>query len=158
MKIIDNYNMIVGGIVAILSSLLGVFWYLFAFFLLFNILDWGTGWHKASKLKKESSKIGLAGLLKKIGYWVILIVAFSIPRAFESLGTQIGIDLSFLQLIGWFTLASLMVNELRSILENLVEVGYNVPNFLIKGLAITDKLINSKTIDGEIDINIKEEK
>lgn len=151
MKFADNYNMVVGAVVTVLSSLLGVFWYLFAFFLLFNVLDWLTGWHKASKLKKESSKIGLAGLLKKIGYWVILIVAFSIPMAFQSLGSQIGVDLSFLQLIGWFTLASLMVNELRSILENLVEVGYNVPIFLVKGLAVTDKLINSKSNVIEID-------
>lgn len=158
MKFIDNYNMAVGAVVAVLSSLLGVFWYLFVLFLFFNILDWLTGWHKANKQKKESSKIGLAGLLKKLGYWVILIVAFSIPMAFESLGAQIGVDLSFLQLIGWFTLASLMVNEVRSILENLVEVGYNVPNVLVKGLAVTDKLINSKSSIDEIDTNIKEEK
>lgn len=158
MKVIDNYNMTVGAVVAVLSSIFGVFWYLFSLFLLFNLLDWGTGWHKASKKKEESSKVGLAGLLKKLGYWVILIVAFSIPMAFESLGAQIGVDLSFLQLIGWFTLASLMVNEVRSILENLVEVGYNVPNVLVKGLAVTDKLINSKSSIDEIDTNTKEEK
>lgn len=145
MKFMDTYNALIGGIVAVLSGLLGVFWYLFVLFLVFNILDWLTGWHKANKLKKESSRVGLKGLLKKIGYWVIIIVAFSIPMAFQGLGTQIGIDLSFLQLIGWFTLASLMVNEVRSILENLVETGYDVPNILIKGLAVTDKLINSKS-------------
>ncbi|MBT9812910.1 holin, partial [Enterocloster citroniae] len=37
------------------------------------------------------------------------------------------------------------VNEIRSILENLVECGYNVPAFLIKGLAVTEKLINAET-------------
>ena len=46
-------------------------------------------------------------------------------------------------MVGWFTLACLMVNEARSILENLVECGYNVPVVLIKGLAVTDKLINN---------------
>ena len=46
-------------------------------------------------------------------------------------------------LFGWFTLASLLVNEIRSVLENLVECGYNVPAFLIKGLAVTEKLINA---------------
>ena len=36
-----------------------------------------------------------------------------------------------------------MVNEARSILENLVECGYEIPNFLIRGLAVTDKLIHA---------------
>ena len=49
------------------------------------------------------------------------------------------VNLSFLLLIGWFTLAMLLVNEARSILENLVECGYNIPDFLIKGLAVTQK-------------------
>ena len=41
-------------------------------------------------------------------------------------------------------LASLIVNEARSILENLVEMGYDVPDFLVKGLAVTQKLIEAK--------------
>ena len=36
-------------------------------------------------------------------------------------------DLGFLMMVGWFTVASLMVNEVRSILENLVECGCEVP-------------------------------
>lgn len=35
-------------------------------------------------------------------------------------------------------------NEARSILENLVECGYSVPEFLIKGLAVTQKIVQSK--------------
>lgn len=58
------------------------------------------------------------------------------------------IDLSFLTMIGWFTLACLLVNEVRSIIENLVECGYNVPRVLITGLAVTEKLIN-RDMDSE---------
>ena len=47
-------------------------------------------------------------------------------------------------LLGWWVLASLIVNEARSILENLVELGYNVPEYLVKGLAVTQKLIEAK--------------
>ena len=46
--------------------------------------------------------------------------------------------------IGWFTLACYMVNELRSLTENLVEIGVNVPAILVKGLDITEKLIKEK--------------
>lgn len=144
MAFIDKYNAFVGVAVVILSAIFGQFWYLFALYLLFNVLDWLTGWAKARKFHKETSKAGLWGAVKKLGYWVIVLMAFLIPTAFIQLGAYIGVNLSFLELLGWFVLASLMVNEARSILENLVEMEYNVPAILIKGLAITDKLINSK--------------
>lgn len=38
----------------------------------------------------------------------------------------------------------MIVNEARSILENLVECGYNVPPVLVKGLAVTEKIMNAK--------------
>lgn len=150
LKFLDWYNTAAGMSITVLTALFGQFWFLFALFLLFNVIDWLTGWYKARELKQESSMVGLKGLLKKLGYWAIIIVAFAMPLALVSIGTIIGIDLSFLGLIGWFVLASLMINELRSILENLVEAGYDVPTILTKGLAVTEKLLNrdnDKTIE-----------
>ena len=142
--VVNWYNAAVGAAVALLSTLFGQFWYLFAAFLLLNIIDWLTGWAKARKLKKESSYIGLRGLIKKLGYWVLIVVAFLMAAVLSALGSDIlQIDLDFLLLLGWFTLASLLVNEIRSILENLVEMGYEVPAFLVKGLAVTEQLINA---------------
>ena len=144
MKVIDIYNMIVGAAVTVMTAIFGIYWYIFAAFLVFNVLDWLTGWYKSRKLKKESSVVGLRGILKKFGYWAIILVAFIISDVFVHMGQDIlHVDLSFLEMVGWFTLACLMVNEARSILENLVECGYNVPVVLIKGLAVTDKLINN---------------
>jgi toxin secretion/phage lysis holin len=149
MELVNKYNAIVGSIVMVLTAFFGQFWYLFAAFLVFNIIDWLTGWAKARKLKQESSQIGLKGILKKVGYWVIILVAFMIANILVILGQEfLRLELSFLLLFGWFTLASLMVNEVRSILENLVEMGYKVPEFLIKGLAVTERLINEKTVIG----------
>lgn len=144
MKVIDAYNAIVGAAVTVLTAIFGIYWYIFAAFLMFNVFDWLTGWYKSRKLKKESSSVGLKGILKKLGYWVIIAVAFIVSYVFVHMGTDIlNVDLSFLTMVGWFTLACLMVNEVRSILENLVECGYNVPTVLVKGLAVTEKLINS---------------
>lgn len=145
MSFIDRYNAIVGMIVTILSAILGIYWYLFAGYLLLNVIDWLTGWYKARKLKKESSSVGLKGIIKKLGYWAIILVAFLMPALFVKLGKDLlGINLDFIILFGWLTLASLLVNEIRSILENLVECGYQVPAFLTKGLAITEKLLQAK--------------
>ena len=143
-NVLDWYNMVTGTLVAILAAIFGSHWYLFAAFLALNVMDWLTGWYKSRKLKKESSAVGLAGIVKKLGYWIIIAVAFLMAYIFQMMGEDIfKIDLSFLLLLGWFTLACLLINEIRSILENLVECGYNVPNILIRGLAVTEKLINS---------------
>lgn len=139
---VDHYNVLVGAAVAVFSAIFGIYWYLFAGYLLLNILDWITGWRRANKLHQESSMIGLRGIVKKTGYWIIILIAFMIPDLFIKLGRDtLGLDLDFLMLLGWFTLATLIVNELRSILENLVEMNYNVPEILIEGLAVTDKLL-----------------
>ena len=143
---IDHYNMIVGAAVAVFSAVFGIYWYLFAGYLVLNVIDWITGWRRANKQHKESSMVGLKGIIKKTGYWIIVLIAFMIPDLFIKLGRDtLGINLEFLMLLGWFTLATLIVNEIRSILENLVEMDYNVPEILIDGLAVTEKLLKKKS-------------
>lgn len=155
-KVLDGYNIIVGSIVALGTALFGVYWYLFAGFLLCNVLDWLTGWYKARVLKIETSKAGLEGIVRKLGYWIIILISFLLPKMFMSIGKEMfGIELDFMAMLGWFTLATLLVNEIRSILENLVESGYEVPTVLIKGLAVTEKLIQSKQDDNVEDQNQK---
>ena len=118
--ITDNYNAFVGTVIAVISVIFGEHWYLFALFLALNIADWVTGWMKSRIMKKENSVKGWQGVLKKIT-----------------------------TLLGWFVLASLIVNEARSICENFVEAGFNVPKVLSNGLAVADKLINKESEDEE---------
>ena len=147
--ITDYYNAIFGGIIAILSMIFGEHWYLFALFLILNIADWITGWMKSRILKKENSMKGWQGVLKKLGYWLMIIVAFAVSTGLIEIGTVLGIDLQVTTLLGWFVLASLIVNEARSICENFVEAGYNVPKILSNGLAVADKIINKDEEESE---------
>lgn len=142
MKFLDLYNGGIGAMVTLLIAVFGDYWYIFAAFIIFNIFDWMTGWYKSRRLKTGSSVVGLQGILKKLGYWVIIAVAFLVANVFVHMGDDVlHMDLGFLMMVGWFTVACLMVNEVRSILENLVECGCNVPMVLIRGLAVTEKLI-----------------
>lgn len=140
--IIDGYNAVTGAIVAVLSYILGEHWFLFVAFLGLNVADWITGWMKSRINKKENSMAGWKGVLKKLGYWLIIMVAFGSSAVFVEIGNAIGIDLGITTLLGWFVLASLLVNEIRSIFENFVEAGYNVPTILIKGLEVAEKVVN----------------
>ena len=148
MKVIDTYNAVVGGIVAVLSYIFGEHWILFALFLAFNVADWITGWMKSRIAGKENSQAGWNGVLKKLGYWLMIMVSFGASAVFIEIGKVLSVDLQITVLLGWFVLASLLVNEIRSICENFVEAGFDVPEILIKGLEVADKAINK---DGEGD-------
>lgn len=140
--ILNGYNAIVGTAVAILSYVLGEHWVLFVAFLLLNVADWLTGWMKSRLANKENSVKGWQGVLKKLGYWLMILVAFGASAIFIEIGRSIGVDLGITTLLGWFVLASLLINEIRSILENFVEAGFNVPTILVKGLEVADKMVN----------------
>lgn len=148
-KIIDTYNAIAGTIVAVLSYILGEHWWLFLAFALLNIADWLSGWMKSRIAGKENSAAGWKGVLKKLGYWLMVMVAFGASVIFIEIGEVIGIDLKITTLLGWFVLASLIINEIRSIIENFVEAGFNVPIILIKGLEVADKAINKEEKEEE---------
>lgn len=142
MNYMDTYNAFIGTIIAVLTMVLGEHWYIFAAFLLLNIIDWLTGWMKSRINGVENSTAGWKGVLKKIGYWLMIAVAFAIAAALIEVGEVIGIDLGITTLLGWFVLASLIVNEARSIVENFVEAGYDVPKVLTTGLQVADEKLN----------------
>lgn len=145
MKVFEKVNVIWGAIATIGVSLLGQYWFLFFAFLVLNVVDYATGFIKAKFYEKnESSAIGAKGILKKVAYWIIIDIAFFVANCFSRMGKAIDINLSFMILFGWFTLATYMINEIRSILENCVVMGVKVPGYLIKGLEITERLINSR--------------
>lgn len=148
-RFLNKVNLIYGAIVALLTAIFGQYWFLFAGFLVLNVIDYGTGIIKAKYFKgNESSKVGAKGIFKKVSYWLVIGIAFFIASCFVELGIKIGVELNFVVMFGWFTLATYLVNEIRSILENLVEMGVKVPAFLIKGLEVADRAID-KITEGE---------
>ena len=140
----DTYNAVIGAIIAFLSFIFGEHWILFAIFLLFNVIDYITGGMKSKMSNKINSVVGVMGLLKKLGYWIIIMISFLASVLFIEIGNTLGINLEITTLLGWFVLASLAINELRSIVENLVEAGYNIPMIFTKGLEVADKMINKE--------------
>ena len=147
--IINEYNAVTGAIIAVLSYILGEHWILFVAFLALNVADWLTGWMKSRLAGKENSVKGWQGVLKKLGYWLMVLVAFGAGAVFIEIGKAIGIDLGITTMLGWFVLASLLINEIRSILENFVEAGFNVPAILVRGLQVADKIVNKDNEDSE---------
>lgn len=140
----NHYHMIVGGFVAILTMIFGKHWFLFALLLLLNVIDWLSGWLKSRVMKTVTSKKGRQGVLKIIGSWGMVFFSFMISTGLMEIGKVLDINLYFTTFIGWFVLSSLIINEARSICENFIEAGIEVPKVLSDGLMVADKLINEK--------------
>lgn len=152
---LDWFNSTIGLIVAILSFFLGTNWFLFVGFLLLNVGDFITGCIKSYLTKKDNSAKGLKGIIKKLSYWIMILLAFGMSELFIQIGYTIGVNLGVSQLIGWFVLASLIINEIRSIFENLVESGVELPEILIKGLQVAEKAIDAADGIFELDSDEK---
>ena len=140
----DGANLFWGGIVAIYTHFIGGRLPVFLLFLALNVIDFYYGRQKAIKTDTLSSKIGAEGVRKKVAYWVVITIAFAIGHILAtSLGPELGIDLSFLHLIGWCTLAVYILNELTSIVENLLVLGVDVPAIFVKGLAVVRTIVDA---------------
>lgn len=140
----DHYNMVVAILITALTTIFGVHWFLFVLLLFLNITDWITGWLKARITKTVNSEKGWKGVIKIVGNWGMVLFSFMISAGLIEIGKILEINLQFMTLIGWFVLASLIINEARSICENFIEAGFKVPKVLSNSLAIADKLINEE--------------
>lgn len=96
------------------------------------IIDYGTGMAVAWKKSDLSSKKGVSGIIKKVGYLVLvsvgMIVDWLIFCGLENFDAGDSYKFSFGMLVAIW----LIINELISILENLGAIGVPVPEFLIK--------------------------
>ena len=128
-KIFNKVTTTISIISSTLTSIFGIEWVLFIGYLILNLVDYLTGTIKAR--------------IKKVCYWVLIGISFLISYLLMQLGSKLNINLEFIILFGWFTLACLIINESRSIIENLIEIGIDVPIFLKKGLETYENIINS---------------
>lgn len=138
----DKTNVIGALVVMILGDLVG-HWQVFALFLCLNVIDFFYGWLKGRKTHTLSSGKGANGIMKKVTYWVVIGVAFGVAEILVEFGQDAGIQLDFLRLFGWFTLGVYILNEITSIVENLVVLGYDVPEIFVRGLNAARKAVDA---------------
>ncbi len=109
------------------------------------VADYITGMAAAWVTGTLSSRTGVLGVVKKIGYifavGVAIVVDYIITFAAENVGAELGFHIFGLLVTVW-----LILNECISILENLAEIGVPLPGFLI---AIVKKLKKSTEQAGE---------
>lgn len=92
---------------------------LFKTLLVFIIIDYITGILRAIYTKELSSKIGAKGIIKKVGYIFIVILAALLDKLLNSTGN-----------IRNIVIYMFIANEGISILENWTSMGIKIPKIL----------------------------
>lgn len=132
--------------------------------LLFLVMfvDWVCGMAKAYQKSEWNSKVGIRGIVKKIGYIGGVIVAAVFDWLIYSGLKSVGISFDSSFYFGMIVTIWLIINECISILENLDELGTPLPKWLIKGLRKIKTSIDTKNgesnnndIDGTNSMNGK---
>lgn len=98
--------------------------------LVFMILDYATGMVRAWRARELSSKIGVDGIVKKVGYMVLVVVAMGVDYLICSGVSAASLDLPYTMWFGLLVAVWLIINEMISILENLGRLGVPIPGFL----------------------------
>lgn len=113
------------------------------------LLDYITGMVKAWEAGELSSKVGIKGILKKLGYLVIVSVACVVDWCVRYGVESVGMEWKFEFLFASIVLLWLVINELISILENVSAIGAPVPAFLTKIIGKLKTNTENKVGDNE---------
>lgn len=110
-----------------------------------NVIDYGTG-IAAAKYRDESvnSNKGLRGIIKKVCMWLLIVIGAMIDWLIIYAGQTIGITLPVNFLIACIVAVWLIVNEIISILENMVDIGVSIPPFLMPLVKNIKKQVEDK--------------
>ena len=139
----DKANLLGAVVVAVMTGVFGAHWQVFALFAALTVIDFFYGWLKGKQTGTINSAKGAVGIMKKVSYWVVIAIAFGVAQVLIDFGEQIGAQLYFLEFIGWFTLGVYILNELTSIIENLIVLGYEVPEIFVRGLNAARKAVDA---------------
>lgn len=117
-------NFTIGGIITLVSHVLGGWSLALQTLLIFIVLDYVSGILKAFYQKELNSEIGVKGIVKKIGYLILVVVANYLDQLLGHTGVLYTI-----------IVYCFVANEGLSIVENWGAMGLPIPKKLKDALA-----------------------
>lgn len=111
-----------------------------------NLIDYATGL-VAAKYRQDggiSSYKSIRGIFKKIGMWLLIIVGSFMDILIQYAVECVGLGLTVPFVVATVVAVWLVVNEIISILENLIDIGVNMPPFLMPIVKYIKKQVEDK--------------
>lgn len=155
MKQVYLYNTIQGAATAFLawlSAKLGLLLPVMVILAVMMVLDYITGMLASKRESLEhpddpaygwNSKRGAEGIIKKVGYLCVVVVAMAVDYIILHVAAEAGITISLKALFGLLVAVWYVLNELLSIIENAGRMGAPVPEWLVKYVAVLKNKIDS---------------
>lgn len=97
-----------------------------------NVIDYITGLI-ATKFRNEeiSSYKGIRGIIKKVCMWLLVLVGAWIDILINYAIEYAGIGLKIPFIVATIVAVWIVVNEIISILENMIDIGVKIPPFMM---------------------------
>lgn len=116
---------------SILSSVLGVLYVPVLLMVLCNVIDYATGLMASPYRNQDiNSYKSIRGIMKKVCMWLLVVVGAIIDELIIYAGNTMGCEIPFSFLVACVVAIWIVCNEIISILENMKDMGVNVPAFL----------------------------
>lgn len=127
-----EFQMIVSAAFAGLMYYLGIVSIPIIILICAMIIDYATGMTAAFYNAELSSKKGIKGIIKKVGYLALVAAAMILDWLISQGLQQINVNMNYSVFFAVLVAVWLIINELISVLENLSRMGVPIPNFMKK--------------------------
>lgn len=128
----DKVKIMVIAVMSAFMSWLGILALPVLLLVTCNLIDYFTGLC-AAKYRSEgiSSYKGIRGIIKKVCMWLLIIVGAVVDALLNYGAEYIGLGITIPFIVATVVAVWLIVNEIISILENIVDIGVEMPPFLL---------------------------
>lgn len=142
----DKVKLTVIAVVSALMSWLGILAVPVLLLVGFNVIDYITGLF-AAKYRQDggiSSYKSIKGIIKKVCMWLLVVVGAWIDILINYTIHTAGVELALPFVVATVVAVWLVVNEIISILENMIDIGVDMPPFLMPVVRYIKKQIENK--------------
>lgn len=110
-----------------------------------NVIDYGTGLVAAKYRTEEiTSYKGMKGIVKKVCMWLLIVLGAVIDTMLNYAVEYIGLSITLPFIVATVVAVWLLVNEIISILENMIDIGVDMPPFLMPLVKNIKKQVEDK--------------
>lgn len=118
-------------LLGVLSSLLGVLALPVLMVVACNIIDYATGLMASPYRSQDiNSYKSIRGIWKKVCMWLLIVVGAIIDQTLLYASDIVGVKMPFTFLVACIVALWIICNEIISILENVKDMGVNIPGFM----------------------------
>lgn len=142
----DKMKMAVVAAVSALTGWLGILAVPVSLLVLCNLIDYATGLMAAPRRTESvNSYKGIRGIVKKVCMWLLIVVGAIVDTMLNYAVEYIGWGIALPFIVATVVAVWLLVNEIISILENILDIGVNIPPFLLPLVRNIKKTVEEKT-------------